>query len=157
MEKPLIYLILAIPVAVLLTVTTSLSVPESVLSTLFTVAGVIFSVGMSITITPKTEKVTMRKPRNNIRKSYLKVRNSFICLFGFDTVLFIIAELLPKSSNVSTCIGIACAILLVESIIYFICNFIKLQKLGEDIENQILKEVSNAEKSAKEAGTKEMP
>ncbi len=99
----------------------------------------------------------MRKPRNNIRKSYLKVRNSFICLFGFDTVLFIIAELLPKSSNVSTCIGIACAILLVESIIYFICNFIKLQKLGEDIENQILKEVSNAEKSAKEAGTKEMP
>lgn len=139
MIKTLAYLIFSAGVAAILAVYTCVAIPEPVLTTLYTVAGVIFSVGMSIAITPKTEGVTNTEKRRDIRKSYQLVRNSFMYLFAVDTLAFIAAEVL-RETKLESFMGIACALFVLISIVYFTFNFIELQKLGNDIEEQILKE-----------------
>ena len=139
MIKTLAYLFFSAGIAALLAVFTCIAVPEPVLTTLYTVAGVIFSVGMSLAITPKTDSVTNTEKRRDIRKSYQVVRNSFMYMFGVDTLVFIAAEVL-KESQVDAFMGIACTLFVIVSIIYFTLNFIELQCLGNDIEEQVLKE-----------------
>jgi len=151
MIKTLAYFLFSVGIAALLAVFTCISVPEPVLTTLYTVAGVIFSVGMSIAITPKTDGVTNTEKRGDIRHSYQMVRNSFMYLFGIDTLVFIAAEVL-KESKVESFMGIACALFVLISIIYFTFNFIELQHLGNDIEEQILKE-EKIKSSQKQKGT----
>lgn len=58
MKRMLAYLLITIVSAIVLSLYTSISIQSEVLSTLYTVAGVIFSVGMSLTISPKTDSVT---------------------------------------------------------------------------------------------------
>ena len=139
MKRILAYFVFSVVIAWVLSAFTCLCVPSGVLGTLYTVSGVIFSVGMSITIAPKTNGVSNVKMRGAIRASYLKVRNSFIYLFGIDTVLFIVAEGF-EISQLPSFLDVFCALFSIVSVIYFIYNFIKLQELGEEIEDQVLKE-----------------
>lgn len=139
MIKTLVYLLISAGIAAVLAVFTCIAVPEPVLTTLYTVAGVIFSVGMSLAITPKTDSVTNTEKRREIRKSYQVVRNSFMYLFGVDTLVFIAAEVL-KETKVEAFMGIAFTLFVIISIIYFTLNFIELQRLGNEIEEQVLKE-----------------
>ncbi len=76
----LAYLLITIVSAIVLSLYTSISIQSEVLSTLYTVAGVIFSVGMSLTISPKTDSVTNDSMKKNIRISYIRIRNLFMYL-----------------------------------------------------------------------------
>ena len=94
---------------------------------------------MSIAISPKTDSVTNERMRTAIRSSYLRIRNSFMYLFGVGTFLFIVAEVwtiktLPAFWDV------LCTLFLLISVVYYIYNFTQLQKLGGQIEDQVLKE-----------------
>lgn len=142
MKKMLAYLLLSTVPAVALSICTEISIPDNVLSTLYTVAGVIFSVGMSLTISPKTDAVTVDSMRKKIRASFIRIRDLFIWFFILDTILFIMAEggFFPKITNF---FNISCGIFLFFSVSYYIVNFISLQKLGEQIEDQIQKEKTN--------------
>ena len=139
MIKSLAYLIFSAGVATILAVYTCVVIPEPVLTTLYTVGGVIFSVGMSIAITHKTDGDTNTEKRRDIRKSYQVVRNSFMYLFAIDTLVFIAAEVL-RGTKLESFMGITGALYMLISIVYFTLNFIELQKLGNDIEERILKE-----------------
>ena len=105
----------------------------------YTVSGIIFSVGMSIAISAKTDQVTKESKRNAIRGSYKTVRNSFMLLFGISTLLFIAAQAYAIT-NYPAALDLLCVVFILVSIVYYIYNFVKLHKLGEDIEDQILKE-----------------
>ena len=139
MKRILVYLAFSIVLAGVLSAFTTISVSDDVLNTIYTVAGVIFSVGMSIAITPKTDKVTKEKIRSSIRASYLAVRNSFMCFFGIGTVLFVVAQVWTIE-RFPTGLDMLCAIFILISIIHYTYNFVKLQRLGEDVEDQVLKE-----------------
>lgn len=139
MKRLWAYLLFSIALSWVISAYTCLSVPGEVLGTLYTVAGVIFSVGMSIAISPKTDSVTNERMRTAIRSSYLRIRNSFMYLFGVGTFLFIVAEVwtiktLPAFWDV------LCTLFLLISVVYYIYNFTQLQKLGGQIEDQVLKE-----------------
>ena len=140
MKKSIAYLVFSIIAAGILAAFTSICVTHPVLSTIYTVAGVIFSVGMSITISPKTERVTNSNMRQSIRSSYLRVRDSFLFLFGISTLLFILSEILSLDKYPSFFI-LLCTLFLILSIIHYVYNFMELQKLGEQIEDQVLKEL----------------
>lgn len=139
MKKMIAYLLLSTVSAVALSICTEISIPDNVLSTLYTVAGVIFSVGMSLTITPKTDMVTVESMRKKIRASFIRIRDLFIWFFILDTILFIMAEgdFFP---SITVFFNISCGIFLLFSVAYYIANFISLQKLGEQIEDQVQKE-----------------
>ena len=139
MKKILAYLLVSIVLAGAVSKFTDISVPEDVLGTIYTVAGVIFSVGMSIAISPKTDSVANEKMRIAIRSSYLRVRNSFMYLFSICTILFILAEVLTIKALPSFW-DILCMVFILVSVVFFIYNFTMLQKLGEQIEDQVLKE-----------------
>lgn len=139
MKRILEYLAFSIVLAGVLSAFTTINVSNDVLNTIYTVAGVIFSVGMSIAIMPKTDKVTKDKIRAAIRASYLAVRNSFMYLFGIETILFVVAQAWVIK-KFPTGLNLLCAIFILISIIHYIYNFVRLQKLGEEIEDQVLKE-----------------
>lgn len=139
MKKIVAYLLFSIVFAGIISVFTTFGVSDSINSTLYTVAGVIFSVGMSLTISPKTDKVTNPEWRKKIRTSYLDIRNSFLLLFIVSTLLFILAEAL-QIENLPYLLKNLCASFLLISICYYTCNFVRLQQLGEDIEDQVLRE-----------------
>lgn len=139
MKRVLIFLLGSFALAIVLLLYTRVSFSVEMLSTLYTVAGVIFSVGMSITISPKTEGVTNKPIKKAIRTSYSRIRNFFIWFFSLDTILFIMAE----GSFYPAFFNIWCGIFLLLSVVYYIINFISLQKLGEQIEDQVSKEMDN--------------
>lgn len=68
-------------------------------------------------------------------------------LFGISTALFIAAQAYTIE-KLPAALDLLCAIFLLASIVYYIFNFIKLHKLGEDIEDQILKERKLEEEKA---------
>ena len=138
MKRTAIYFVFTLVAAGALSAWTKLDIPVSIISTLYAVAGVIFSVGMSIAIVPKTENVTRRKILNDIRGNYRRIRDSFMWLFALGTV-FYIATVWPIHSLPSF-LNIAATIFLLLSIIHFVVNFLQLQRLGDQIEDQVLKE-----------------
>lgn len=138
-KKIFAYLLFSVLATGLLVLFTGVDVDIDVLNTLYTVAGIIFSVGMSIAISAKTDQVTKDNKRNAIRRSYKNVRDSFMFLFGISTVLFIVAQVFSITKYPSA-LSLLCAIFLLVSIVYYVFNFVKLHKLGEDIEDQILRE-----------------
>ena len=139
MKKMLAYFMLSTAFAVVLSICTDISIPDNVLGTLYTVAGVIFSVGMSIAISPKTDAVTVNSMRKRIRVSYIRIRDLFIWLFLLDTILFIIAEG-DFFTKLTAFFKDICGVFMLFSIAYFTVNFISLQKLAEQIEDQLQKE-----------------
>lgn len=139
MKRLLAYLFASIALAIALSLCTGVSVPEKMLSTFYTVAGIIFSVGMSLIVLPKTDGVANAKIRKAIRLSYMRVRDLFMYWFGLDTILFILAEG-NFWSKLHAFFNIWCGIFMIFSLAYYIYNFMSLQKLGEQIEDQILKE-----------------
>lgn len=142
MKRMLSYLLVSIALAVVFSSCLGVSLPEDVLNTLYTVAGVIFSVGMSLTISPKTENITNSTMKKTIRVSYVRIRNLFMWFFSIDTILFIIAEY-DFNPRLNRFFDLCCCIFLLFSVAYYIFNFISLQKLGEQIEDQIHREMNN--------------
>lgn len=64
------------------------TVSNTTLNTLFTVAGIMFSIGMSLSVTSNTSGIKNRTIRNRIRRNMKKVRNYFI--YQFYSPLYII-------------------------------------------------------------------
>lgn len=97
---------------------------------------------MSLTISPKTENITNSTMKKTIRVSYVRIRNLFMWFFSIDTILFIIAEY-DFNPRLNRFFDLCCCIFLLFSVAYYIFNFISLQKLGEQIEDQIHREMNN--------------
>lgn len=133
---------LAVSAALSFWASVDLSIYGDALSTLYTVAGVVFSVGMSLAVSPKTDIVTNESMKKGIRSSYLRIRNIFMWLFCLDTVMFIVARgnFVPSCSSF---FNILCCIFLLGSGVFYVQNFISLQRLGEQIEDQVLREKKN--------------
>ena len=68
-------------------------------------------------------------------------------LFGISTVLFIVAQACAIEKYPSA-LALLCVVFILVSIVYYVFNFVKLHKLGEDIEDQILKETKIEEVKA---------
>lgn len=142
MKKLTIYLFVSIVLAVVLSLYTRALMTGDVLDTLYTVAGVIFSVGMSLTVSPKTDGVVNETIKKSIRYSYKKIRNSFMNFFCINTVLYVLTEF-DFSTCLAVILGNCCAIFLLFSFAYCAYNFNRLQTLGEKIEDLVMKENNN--------------
>lgn len=139
MKKLIIFLSCSIAAAVGTSFLIDTATPEAMLNTLYTVAGVVFSVGMSIAISPKTDEVTNVEAKHRIKRLYQNARNSFIAYFAFDTLLFVLSGL-KFCGKIHTIFSVSCTIFTLLSVGYFVYNFIRLQEFGDEIEDQILKE-----------------
>lgn len=115
------------------------TVNNTTLNTLYTVAGIMFSIGMSLSVTSNTSGVRNKTIRNRIRKNMKQVRNFFIYHFLL-TSLFYIIYLYKETINIKAFtykINVLALVLIIMSIIYYIVNFIAIQRLNEQIEEAI--------------------
>lgn len=120
-----------------------------VLSTLYTVVGILFSVGMSLIISVSTSGVKNKEARTVFRSQLSKIRSRFIVVFvllsfmftlltikGYSTVwsMFQIHEI---SIEVNNDVFLISNLLL--SIIYYIVNYYSIQTSIYEMEDRIEK------------------
>ena len=141
-------LLLSLLVALLSpTLSVSDDVDKEVIGTLFTVVGVIFSVGMSLIISVSSTGVKNKDARAIFRSQLSQIRTRFIIVFVLLSLFFI---LLPKDGSTeliglwkiksvtiklsSNIFQVSCLLL---SILYYIVNFYSIQSSLYDLQDRI--------------------
>lgn len=122
---------------------------DSLVSTLYTVVGIVFSVGIGFVSTFDLKDVVNKKFLTEIRLSITKTRNSFISFFALSTIILLVFQYgkdvaLPiveiRGFSIKFDIGIFTVVSLLFSILYFVYNFIDMQKLRDDITDALINE-----------------
>lgn len=127
---------------VVLSLYSSWAISNNTISTLYTVAGIMFSIGMSLLVTSNTAGVRNTSIKRHIRSCMHDVRNNFIIWFSLDTLAYIF---FPVKSSCFSVYGhsftfnwpLFSSCLIIFSIFYFIVNFMQIQRLNRDIEDQL--------------------
>lgn len=119
------------------------SLSLNLIEILYTVSGILFSVGIGLVVTFKLGNVKHPIYRREIKKSVLTVRNSFFFYFTISTTIFILCSenkdfylsINTNFVNISLNLSFLSLITIIVSMFYYITNFIAIQKLNDDIEN----------------------
>lgn len=136
---------LAIGVAILLAIA-GVNGNATVLQTLFTVLGIVFSISMSLLVSFSLTKILNKKIRDSLRISISHTRNMLLLDFSMSTIVSVVALIWDSKLLRYTFKGIILDIMLIgvmliaTSLIYEIYNFRKLHKLHTDIEDTIIAE-----------------
>lgn len=85
-------IILSVPITLLM----DIEIGENVSNTLFTIVGIMFSIGMSIAVTSNTSVVVNRKIRNSLRDEINRIRNLFISCFSIVAFIYVLNIILSN-------------------------------------------------------------
>ena len=117
---------------------------DGIVSTLYTVSGIMFSIGMSLIVTSNAAGEKNTRIRNGIRKEICRVRNHFIGCFVSVSILYLILcaienkhDTIPIYGNFSLKCSHLLMVITIYSIIYFIWNFLAIQRLNYQIEDAL--------------------
>lgn len=135
-----IFLVISVAVGSL----ASKSPDSSLLNTIYTVAGIMFSIGMGILCTLNPDRVKNDAYYKAIKSNLLDVRNSYLVYFFIISGMYLTYQIFPTASfvveirNLEIIFNLAFAAMLLNilGILYFIANFIAIQKLGLNISDQ---------------------
>lgn len=139
-------------VCVVISIITSFFFPDfnpgnETMSTLYTVSGIMFSIGMSLIVTSSAAGVKNTRIRNGIRKEIHIVRNHFIECFVIISILYIfLCSAIDKHStlliyeNFSWKYSHLLIFTIAYSIVYFVWNFLAIQRLNYQIEDALDKD-----------------
>lgn len=113
-----------------------------VISTLYNAICIVFSVGMGLIVTFSLEGIQNPDIIREIRVNIKAVRGKFIVLFSLCTILLILEKYLNEIDIqvIYKFTHIATVVFFALSILYFIYNFTKIQKLKDDIFDRLLEE-----------------
>lgn len=142
--------IVVLIVSTLLAITISTLLPtyeqtrmDKLVETIYTVSGIMFSIGMGVICTFNPNGIKNKGVLSTIENDIFNVRNSFLFYFGLSTLLFIIQTTFDLNY---TCFRLVFDIKMVTlsisitSIIYYIINFQAIQKLNLDIVKRMIGE-----------------
>lgn len=126
---------------------------EITLNILYGLIGVLFSVAMSLIIAFDGSKIKNSGLKNDIRSSIHETRDNFLTIFAASSMFFVIYSLTPKSLQQVTWIekdsftlsstwSVSVLCFLLYTIIALIYNYIDLQQLYEDIEDELAKDTN---------------
>jgi len=148
--KTLITILVVTFISLLLSTFLNITAGEFFISTIFTVSGIIFSVGLGLIVTFNMNGVKNKTIINKVRANLNTVRNSFISYFALTIAVYLFDKILIDSHNSITNISIwkinvninwtiTFCLLMLYSIMYFIVNFFQIQKLNEQIYDELNK------------------
>lgn len=131
--------------AVIISTVLKLSYSELFMNTLYTILGIMFSIGLGLVVTFNLSGIKNRNFIIRIRRNLKTIRTLYIINFSVSTIFYLLESQLRSSEinhmqiykakdyviqfDVST----FTVILLLYSIVYCIVNLIELQKLSESI------------------------
>lgn len=149
-RKILIRLIILGSIAILLSTFKIIYPNSDLLSTLYTVCGIMFSIGLSLIVTFNLSNIRNKNYLTKIKRNLRYIRNSFMWYFTIATFAFIGESYLP-TENLNLYVfqtnkGVLLSwwsiflVAILFAIIYFIINFLALQKLSTDIYDRVNEE-----------------
>ncbi len=126
---------------------------EITLNILYGLIGVLFSVAMSLIIAFDGSKINNLELKKGIRDSIHETRNNFLIIFTACSIFFVVYSLLPNSLQQVTWLekdsfklystwSVSVLCFLLYTIIVLIYNYIDLQQLYEDIEDELAKDTN---------------
>ena len=126
---------------------------EITLNILYGLIGVLFSVAMSLIIAFDGSKIKNLELKKGIRDSIHETRNNFLIIFTACSIFFVVYSLLPNSLQQVTWLekdsfklystwSVSVLCFLLYTIIVLIYNYIDLQQLYEDIEDELAKDTN---------------
>lgn len=125
-------------------------ITNDVENTLFTVSGIMFSIGLGLTVTSNTHGVINKTYITGIRKNMSDCQSRFITLFLLLTLFYIslsytdsIKPVIIAGHGIKLNFRLTFAITSIYSIIYFIIVFHSIQKFNEELEDRINEEMLN--------------
>lgn len=117
---------------------------KDIITTLYNIIGIVFSIGMGLIVTFSISGVRNKSYILDIRKSINTVRNKFIILFFICTLLIVVyfqmCENILQNNKLFEYISNFILSFFIISIVYFVFNFINIQKLKDDIFDRLLEE-----------------
>lgn len=145
-------IIIAVLVCVVLSLI-PLQPTEITLNILYGLIGVLFSVAMSLIIAFDGSKIKNSELKKGIRDSIHDTRNNFLIIFAACSIFFVVYSLLPDSMQQVTWMekdsfklystwSVSVLCFLLYTIIVLIYNYIDLQQLYEDIEDELAKDTN---------------
>lgn len=108
---------------------------ESAVNALYTVAGIMFSIGLSLTVISNTSGIKNRDIKQRIRREIKATRNHFIYSFLFASLAYFLYLIVPPLNCAFLNRSWAMVLIQGVSIAYFVYNFIALQRFNEQIED----------------------
>ena len=126
-------------------------ISHQIISSLYNVLGIIFSIGMGLLITFRLDGVKNVSYIEDIRNNVRYIRNCFIVYFSISTLCYMFYQKIPFYSyksyfNTTTIANQFTTYFIAFSMIYFVVNFLAIQKLNEDIFDRINREQQNRKK-----------
>jgi len=115
---------------------------NNVIQNLYTISGIMFSIGLSLAVTFNLSAVKNISLRNRIRKAVNKVRDLFIIYFVLISFFYVIIISIIENNKSDVIYYFfryshLLTWVMIYSIIYFIWNFLEVQKLNSQIEDSI--------------------
>jgi len=135
-------------ISIILSTAISIKPDGFFLSTIFTVSGIMFSIGIGLIVTFNITGVKNKDYVILIRKNLSEIRNSFIFYFSLSVLSYILDKYLRDKCFEMTNLNIIgfqlqlnwpilFFVIMFYSIIYFIVNFLNIQKLNNDIFDKV--------------------
>ena len=125
------------------------SISPNIISPIYTVSGIMFSIGFALIITFNMSGVKNADHIRYIRKELLSIRTNFLVHFFISTMAFMASQNMKKFDYMINYKGyfyftyhidtLFC-VLILSSVFYFIVTFLRVHKLSNDIFDRILKE-----------------
>lgn len=145
-KKHLVITVLLLVITVAVTKFDITIAPE-LLSTLFTVNGIMFSIGLGLIASFNMSGIKNKAYITSIRSNIKKVRNLFMLLFSFSACSFIISLLAKqpimmtvRTFDLALNLSVFSVLVIIYTTIYFIINFLAIQKLNDDIFDRLIDE-----------------
>lgn len=134
MKVCVIYIVSLLATCLLSCLFPSFAMKENVATTLYTITGIMFSIGLSLTVISSTSNIKNDKIKGRIRHRIKQVRDNFIWAFFVASVIFIFYITKPISLPF---VNSGWLVLFIQfaSIVFFIVNFIMIQRFNEEIED----------------------
>lgn len=142
-------ILIGMVICVIISMITSFFFPDfnpgdGAVSTLYMVSGIMFSIGMSLIVTSSAAGVKNTRIRNGIRKEIHNVRNHFIECFVLISILYILLcsaadehKSITIYDNFSLKYSHLLVFIIAYSIVYFVWNFLAIQRLNYQIEDAL--------------------
>ena len=131
---------------------TPVEINDGTLAVFYSLAGVLFSVGMSLVISFNSSRIMSEVKRNSIRGRMHEIRNNLIFVVLLATAVYVLyslfddkdilsvvwfnSEYLTLESNWSFPV----LLFLIYCCVVFVSNFLDIQELYEDIDDKIQRE-----------------
>ena len=142
--KAVIRVFLILILFIIISLVCSVHPDDFFVNTIFTISGIMFSVGLGLIVTFSIGGVKNKKYIRLLRSNINKVRNSFLQYFLLSTICFTldyylrqkglnIAAIDVKYTQFELNWSVFFCLLMLYSIFYYIINFIEIQKLNNDI------------------------